>query len=65
MEAFRKKGLWLKGNLHLHSTLSDGLKSPEELFKLYKAAGYDFLSLTDHWKLYPAGEEKGLLLIPG
>jgi len=65
MESFRKHGLWLKGNLHLHSTLSDGKKTPEELFKLYKAAGYDFLSLTDHWKLYPAGEKYGLLLIAG
>ncbi|MEI6845822.1 MAG: hypothetical protein WCK36_02095, partial [Candidatus Firestonebacteria bacterium] len=65
MECFSKHGLWLKGNLHLHSTLSDGLKTPEELFKLYRTAGYDFLSLTDHWRLSPAGEKDGLLLLAG
>ena len=39
---------WFKGNLHCHSTLSDGRESPEERIRQYRDRGYDFLSLTDH-----------------
>ena len=37
-----------KGNMHCHSTLSDGHFTPEELKKLYKERGYSFLAITDH-----------------
>ncbi|MBR5157656.1 MAG: PHP domain-containing protein [Clostridia bacterium] len=37
-----------KANLHCHSTLSDGKKTPEELKKMYKEKGYSILSITDH-----------------
>ena len=37
-----------KGNLHVHSTRSDGGRTPEELVQLYRGAGYDFLVFTDH-----------------
>ena len=37
-----------KANLHCHSTLSDGKKTPEELKKMYKENGYSILSITDH-----------------
>lgn len=37
-----------KGNLHAHSTRSDGKFTPEELIERYRAQGYDFLALTDH-----------------
>lgn len=40
-----------KGNLHLHTTLSDGRKTPEEAMEIYKSAGYDFLAITDHRKV--------------
>ncbi len=48
---FRYDGLtrWWKGNLHVHSTRSDGGKSPAELTGMYSDAGYDFIVLTDHW----------------
>jgi len=48
---FRYEGLtrWWKGNLHVHSTRSDGGKTPAELAALYAAAGYDFIVLADHW----------------
>jgi hypothetical protein len=48
---FRYEGLtrWWKGNLHVHSTRSDGGKTPAELAALYAGAGYDFIVLTDHW----------------
>ena len=37
-----------KANLHCHSMLSDGVKTPEELKKLYKENGYSILAITDH-----------------
>lgn len=37
-----------KGNMHCHSSLSDGYFSPHELKKLYRGLGYSFLAITDH-----------------
>jgi hypothetical protein len=37
-----------KANLHCHSVLSDGKKTPEELVAMYKEHGYDVLAITDH-----------------
>lgn len=37
-----------KANLHSHSTVSDGKKTPEELKELYKGNGYSILAITDH-----------------
>lgn len=48
MKIFEENGRWLKGNLHTHSTLSDGKKTPEEVISLYRKNQYDFLALTDH-----------------
>jgi len=48
---FKKKGNWYRGNLHLHTTNSDGTYTPEEICTLYKEAGYDFVSITDHRKV--------------
>ena len=45
---FPEDGIWLKGNPHSHSTVSDGMFTPEELAASYASAGYDFLSMTDH-----------------
>ena len=65
MKLFREDGAWRKGNLHTHTTNSDGQKSVEESAALYKAAGYDFLAITDHHKCYMGGEQDGLLLLSG
>ncbi len=48
---FECDGLWLKGNLHTHTTLSDGARTPQERVADYAAKGYDFLALTDHDRL--------------
>lgn len=40
--------MWYKGNLHTHTTDSDGQHSPEEVVRRYKAHGYDFLAISDH-----------------
>lgn len=56
----------LKGNLHLHTTLSDGKKTPEEAMDIYRDAGYDFIAVTDHRKVStPSVERNGLLAIQG
>lgn len=46
---FDKPGKFYRGNLHTHSTLSDGARDPEKVCALYREAGYDFISLTDHF----------------
>ena len=47
--AFTAKGRFWRGNLHTHSTRSDGVLSPEEVCRRYKAEGYDFLALNAHF----------------
>ena len=39
---------WYKGNLHSHTTNSDGAWTPDEAVEHYKANGYAFLCLSDH-----------------
>jgi hypothetical protein len=46
---FDKPGRFYKGNLHTHSTRSDGTLRPAEVIAAYRARGYDFLALTDHF----------------
>src|SRR2546428_12845873 len=38
----------LRGNLHAHTTFSDGALSPHRLIEEYERLGYDFLAITDH-----------------
>ena len=38
----------LRGNLHAHTTFSDGVRAPEALIAEYEALDYDFLAITDH-----------------
>jgi hypothetical protein len=46
---FELPGHWYKGNLHTHTTQSDGKKSPDEVRTWYQEHGYDFIAITDHW----------------
>ncbi|MEZ4522490.1 MAG: CehA/McbA family metallohydrolase [Thermomicrobiales bacterium] len=46
---FQKPGSFYRGNLHSHSTVSDGVLTPEQVVDLYRTQGYDFISLTDHF----------------
>ncbi|MGB3147301.1 MAG: CehA/McbA family metallohydrolase [Paracoccaceae bacterium] len=48
-DAFSAKGRFYRGNLHTHSTRSDGGLSPQEVCRRYRDEGYDFLALTDHF----------------
>ena len=42
---------WLKGNLHSHTTNSDGKPSPQERLDGYVEHGYDYLCISDHYKI--------------
>jgi len=59
--------LWAKGNLHTHTTISDGVYDPQKAIQKYASMGYKFLMISDHdivgqvEKLEPYG----MVLIPG
>lgn len=58
---------WLKGNLHTHTTESDGSRAPQEVIDDYAARGYDFLMLSDHDKLTAPElfKDHGMVMVPG
>lgn len=65
--AFSKEGKWFRGNIHSHTTVSDGTVSPEKQAEDYRAQGYDFLALTDH-NVMPTHAElcrEDFLMLPG
>ena len=39
---------YLKGDLHTHTTCSDGFETPELLISLARKKGLDFVAITDH-----------------
>ncbi len=49
LSAFSAPGRFWRGNLHTHSDRSDGGLTPAEVCRRYRAEGYDFLALTDHF----------------
>lgn len=48
---FAQPGRFYRGNLHGHSTNSDGAWSPAEYCRRYRHKGYDFVALTDHYAI--------------
>jgi hypothetical protein len=50
MNAFEAPGRFWRGNLHTHTTMSDGALSPSDTVTAYQDAGYDFVAVTDHFK---------------
>jgi hypothetical protein len=64
-DPFRAAGVWLKTQLHCHSTNSDGKGAPADLFARYEAAGYDAVAITDHWYLTEVPSTDRTLAIPG
>ena len=63
-------GTWLRGNLHSHTTASDGARSLNVVIQDYRDRGYGFLMVSDH-DVYTAKktlseiEAGDLILIPG
>lgn len=63
---FQQPGVWLKGNLHMHTTESDGKLSPIDAVKRYENGGFGFIAITDHNKrTMPDVTTNGMILIPG
>ncbi len=61
------RGPWLRGNLHTHSTNSDGSRAPGDIAAAYAARGYDFLMFSDHDTFTDPADVNahGLTLLPG
>lgn len=67
-EAFPSGRNWYRGNLHSHSTNSDGRFSPEEAAAMYRKYGYDFMCLSEHdyfTDLRSTLDRKDFILLPG
>ena len=61
---------WLKGNLHAHTTASDGEREHQEVIDDYIQRGYGYLMISDHDIFtsrddYERFDSDGLILIPG
>lgn len=59
-----------RGNIHTHTTESDGHQDPEEVAEWYRDHGYNFLAITDHNRLTDPSwirgvERPGFVLIRG
>jgi hypothetical protein len=46
---FDQPGTSFRGNIHSHSTNSDGLLSPADVVQAYRDRNYDFVAITDHF----------------
>lgn len=62
-----ENGNFYKANLHSHSTVSDGKRTPEELKAEYMEKGYSILAYTDHDVMIPHPElaEENFLPLTG
>ncbi len=58
---------WARGAFHVHTTRSDGRGTPAQVAVAAKAAGLDFVILTDHndFELRPPEYVQGVLLVHG
>src|SRR5438128_9135021 len=73
LPSFSMGATWYKGNIHTHTTDSDGQQTPAQVIQWYIDHGYNFLALTDHnW--FSSSESAGFgvayngpnfLMIPG
>lgn len=61
---------WLRGNLHTHTTRSDGERSPQAVLDDYASRGYGFLMISDHdihtsAGDYDAWDTHDMIMLPG
>lgn len=54
-----------KVNLHMHTTLSDGIATPEEAAQRYLSEGYDAVCFADHWVSGKEQSINGLTVLAG
>lgn len=62
---FAIAGEWLRGNLHTHSTRSDGGREPADVLRWHLDHGYDFVAITDHDRRTIEAAPKGLVALAG
>ena len=67
MKYLLPKTNYYKANLHTHTTISDGVMTPEEMKAFYKDHGYQILALTDHNLTIPHNDltDPDFLMITG
>ena len=58
---------WYRGDLHSHSTVSDGVLAPDALLREAEREGLDFLAITDHnrWAYPWLPDGSSVLVIAG
>lgn len=49
LSPFSQPGRFWRGNLHTHSNLSDGALALDDVVGRYKAVGYDFVMMSEHF----------------
>lgn len=60
-------GNFYKGNLHTHTTVSDGELTPAQTKALYRQEGYSFIAITDHgvYGIHQDLNDPDFLIMPG
>ena len=64
---WKNPGSWYRGNLHTHTSNSDGELAPAQIARAYRDKSYDFLCLSDHNRITPVEDlsDEDFLVIPG
>lgn len=62
---YRAKAHVYRGQLHAHTTNSDGRQPPAKVMEAYRDHGYDFTAISDHDFNTPDPRVPGILFIPG
>ncbi|HSD12302.1 MAG TPA: CehA/McbA family metallohydrolase [Patescibacteria group bacterium] len=62
---YRAKARAYRGQLHAHTTNSDGRQPPAAVMEAYRDHGYDFVAVSDHDFNTPDPRIPGILFIPG
>ena len=65
MRVLENRFNWYKGNMHMHTTVSDGVLEPADAIGVYREAGYDFIAITDHRKVGHLWQDDNFLILPG
>ncbi|MBQ9785274.1 MAG: PHP domain-containing protein [Clostridia bacterium] len=59
-----EEGKFYKASLHVHTTCSDGLATPEEIKKMYMEKGYSIVAYTDHEVIVPHNDLRDENFLP-
>ncbi len=59
-----ERGKFYKACLHVHSTCSDGVVTPEDIKKMYMEKGYSIVAYTDHEVIVPHNDLRDENFLP-